>query len=500
MSDNVKLLKLEKNSKLTIFREKRIEIPDNIESKAQIKIDDKTVSGRIKNLSEFGARLLLPTHSLLLRANTTISHITLELDGHKIFEGSCKIVDDKNFGKMLSVGIFLKSNFINLENVKSILTTNDKKDYFLKQSKALDLAEHIEADFKVLCADLIHLFTTIKESLNHEHTIIKAMAKNDSFYNSMIDHTTDLAMALYADKIRGFFEKFQAVVNNFNPQEHALHKSYFRSIFHPILLGAPFVRRAYEKPLGYAGDYGLMLMFYEYGNIGNDLFDKFIHKYACNEPSAVANQNRVKFLSTLLTKNLIAKESSKDRIKITSVACGPAMEIRLTLENLVNYSTDKSLDIILLDQEAEALDYSQKKIKSVTHGSENVSCVPIQEDAVLGIIKKSNFTKILDDSEAIVCAGLFDYLSDRVSKKMIERLYEKLAPGGTLLIGNVSDTSPDRFSMNYLMEWNLFLRSPEDLKNLVPESIKKAESRFEVIQEPLGINLFLSITKNGNAD
>lgn len=496
MSNSAKMNQVESDTKINIFREKRIEIPENIESKVIIEIDHTEMVGKVKNISEFGVRVLFSNPSILLTTNTNINIISVDLDGTLIYKGSCKIVDDKESDGILSAGFFLKGSQINLENVKSLLTINDKKDSFLKQNEALDLAEHIQTEFKVLCSDLVHLFTKIRETLDHEDKKIKLIKDNKDFYDSIVEHTTELAMALFADKIRKSFEKFENVVKDFDSSQHLIHKTYFRSIFHPILLNTPFVQRAYEKPLGYAGDYGLMLMFYEFNNMGNSLFDQFIHKYACNEPSAVANQNRVKFLSTLLATDIIKAKTTNQNFKITSVACGPAMEMRLTIEKLLANGFDKKIDLILLDQESEALDYSQKKIKLAANGSENIKCIPIKDDAVMGIIKKANFSRLLDNSNAIVSAGLFDYLSDRVSTKMIERLYEKLIPGGILLIGNVSDISPDRFSMNYLMEWNLFLRSPECLKKLVPKTIIEQGAKVEVIHEPLGINLFLRIKKD----
>ena len=71
-----------------------------------------------------------------------------------------------------------------------------------------------------------------------------------------------------------------------------------------------------------------------------------------------------------------------------------------------------------------------------------------------------------------------------------------LAPGGTIMIGNVSINNPDKFSMDYFTEWNLILRSPQDLTNLVPSHISQLPGvKIEVASESLGINLFLKVTK-----
>lgn len=491
-----KVIDINNDKKISIFREKRIEIPGSLNSKVVIQVGVDQIVGKLKNVSEFGIRAIFDSASIELYANMKLDEIQLYVEDKIIYKGPAKVVNDSAEGKSIAIGLFLQGNPISLDNVKALMMTFDGRDFMVKSQNEFEVSHHVTNQFKVLCADLVHLFTNIKTILSEEESKIEKNYDKKEFYASLIEHATDMGMALYADKIRSLFASFQKEVENYSAEEHLVHKIYFRSIFHPLLLTAPFVKRAFEKPLGYAGDYGLMLMFYEYDNLGESLFDKFIHKYSCNEPSAVANQNRVKFLSSLLVDRLIPKRSKSESVKICSVACGPAMEIRLALEKLDKTKELTQMEIVLIDQEERALDYSQKKIKEIIKKSDKIKCIPLQEDAVLGVIKKANYTRLMDDSDVIVSAGLFDYLSDRVSAKMIERLYDNLKPGGVLIIGNVSNVSPDRFSMNYLMEWNLFLRSPDDLKNLVPVSIVENGAEVNIIQEPLGINLFLTVRKN----
>ena len=67
-----------------------------------------------------------------------------------------------------------------------------------------------------------------------------------------------------------------------------------------------------------------------------------------------------------------------------------------------------------------------------------------------------------------------------------------------MLIGNVSTDNPDTFPMKYFMEWVLVLRSPEDLLRLAPKTqIATKVAKAEVIEEPLGLNLFLKVEHIG---
>jgi extracellular factor (EF) 3-hydroxypalmitic acid methyl ester biosynthesis protein len=143
------------------------------------------------------------------------------------------------------------------------------------------------------------------------------------------------------------------------------------------------------------------------------------------------------------------------------------------------------------------LKHVQKRLRKIQ--SERLRDVEISllaEDAVLGIIRGRDFTKEIEGSDVIVCAGLFDYLSDRVASKLIDALLQKLRPGGTLYIGNVSSAIPDVFTMSYFMEWNLVLRDERQLLNLVSEQARhEFNLKCEVVSEALGLNLFLKVKK-----
>ena len=83
-----------------------------------------------------------------------------------------------------------------------------------------------------------------------------------------------------------------------------------------------------------------------------------------------------------------------------------------------------------------------------------------------------------------------------MAKKLVSALINLLGTGGTLFIGNVSKKNPDRFSMNYFMEWNLVLRDEADMLNLVDTHNEFSEKvKCEVVSESLGLNLFLKVTK-----
>ena len=62
------------------------------------------------------------------------------------------------------------------------------------------------------------------------------------------------------------------------------------------------------------------------------------------------------------------------------------------------------------------------------------------------------------------------------------------------MIGNFSDTNPDRPYMEVLMEWDLYHRSEEKMILLATEC-QIQEDQIRIGKEEEGVNLFLHIKK-----
>ena len=96
--------------------------------------------------------------------------------------------------------------------------------------------------------------------------------------------------------------------------------------------------------------------------------------------------------------------------------------------------------------------------------------------------------------DLIWSAGLFDYFKGKHFVYLLKKYYEYLNDAGEMIIGNFNVENPSRRSMEIMGDWFLYHRSAEELKDFAIQAGIK-ESKIEVIQEPLGINLFLRVRK-----
>jgi extracellular factor (EF) 3-hydroxypalmitic acid methyl ester biosynthesis protein len=84
-------------------------------------------------------------------------------------------------------------------------------------------------------------------------------------------------------------------------------------------------------------------------------------------------------------------------------------------------------------------------------------------------------------------------LSDRLIKALNSYLYDRLQPGGLLVVGNFAPHNPIRNLMEHTLEWFLIYRDRNQMEALAPE--RAAPDDCIVKSEPSGSNIFLEIRK-----
>jgi extracellular factor (EF) 3-hydroxypalmitic acid methyl ester biosynthesis protein len=104
----------------------------------------------------------------------------------------------------------------------------------------------------------------------------------------------------------------------------------------------------------------------------------------------------------------------------------------------------------------------------------------------------------LGSYDMVYCAGLFDYMSDRICKRLMNIFYDLLSPAGLLIATNVDASKPFRHSMEFLLEWHLICRGEAQLAALNPD--KAPPGSFSVTHEATGVNIFIEVRRrNGTA-
>jgi len=156
---------------------------------------------------------------------------------------------------------------------------------------------------------------------------------------------------------------------------------------------------------------------------------------------------------------------------------------------------------VLVDFNEEALRHAQTALEqTAAQNQRNLSAQYVRK-SVQQILKEAGRTveRPVDQCyDLVYCAGLFDYLSDAVCRRIMGVLYDWLAPGGLLLTTNVDPRNPLRNGMEHLLDWHLIYRNARQLYDLRPPQAPAGEAT--VRSDVTGVNLFLEVRKPGDAE
>ncbi len=262
------------------------------------------------------------------------------------------------------------------------------------------------------------------------------------------------------------------------------HRSFAQAALHPLMLRAPFVFRTYTKPLGYAGDYQMVRQIMEDPRQGPSTYFQIVNTAFLKAPAAAAHRNRIDILVIFL-KDLADKAHQAGRpFTVLNVGCGPAYEIQKFLRE---YPEPEWLKFELVDFSDETLAWTKNEIESILAGNRKKAEIKYVHDSVHDLLKRRlNADVSLQTFDAVYCAGLFDYLSDKVCARLLKYFAMRTRSGGKLLVTNVHERNPEKLFMGHLLEWYLIYRDEARMESLLPENA--VQKRLYV--DHTGVNVF----------
>jgi hypothetical protein len=218
-----------------------------------------------------------------------------------------------------------------------------------------------------------------------------------------------------------------------------------RHPLHALLLQDPYTARAFHKPRGYAGD-AEMLDFVYSGTApeGTTAAGRAIFRATTRSP----NGRSVLHRRDLLAERLDEVAGSVPRPKVLALACGHLREAQRSQA----VAAGEVGEFYALDQDAHSLAVVERE--QAAHG---VRPVLASVGAVLR--GRPEFTGF----HFAYAAGLFDYLGDGLAERLVQAMFDMLAPGGRLLVANFTPDNHGRGYMECAMDWHLICRDETDL-------------------------------------
>jgi len=297
--------------------------------------------------------------------------------------------------------------------------------------------------------------------------------------------------------VASWFSRFDEIRDEVDDELRPVHRAFARRLLHPLVLCSPFVYRTFHKPLGYAGDYEMVNMILRDPYEGASLFAKIVNVCFLKNPPAEAHRNRIKHLRSRLSEELRRVQKLGRRARIFDLGCGPAKEIQdfMRTDDLSDLA-----DFTLLDFNDETLEHAGALLGNMRSSHKRETGFQFVKKSVHQILKEAprpGQELKPGTYDLVYCAGLFDYMSDRICKRLMNIFYDLLAPGGLLIATNVDASKPFRHSMEFLLEWHLICRNQPQLAALNPD--RAPPGSFSVTHEETGVNIFIEVRKpNGD--
>jgi extracellular factor (EF) 3-hydroxypalmitic acid methyl ester biosynthesis protein len=179
--------------------------------------------------------------------------------------------------------------------------------------------------------------------------------------------------------------------------------------------------------------------------------------------------------------------------RVLSLGCGPAQEVQ---RFVAGGDLAQNVDFTLIDFDQETAEYTRATLHGLVHKHGRSTSVQVIRKSVSQILKESGRTierERQNQYDFVYCAGLFDYLSESICRRLSSVLYEWVTPGGLFLSTNVDNSNPRRLTMDYIMDWHLIYRDGAQLAAMRPEPINGAEEA--VVADFTGVNIHYTAKK-----
>jgi extracellular factor (EF) 3-hydroxypalmitic acid methyl ester biosynthesis protein len=277
----------------------------------------------------------------------------------------------------------------------------------------------------------------------------------------------------------GYLGRFNTIADQLPSAKAEIHKEYFRENLRPFLRMSPLMAGIIDKEHGYSGDFETVKQFFQNPYRGDSLFGKMINKFHFSTDTLLAHQERIDFLYDELCKAY--SESSED-FSFLSLGSGPAEEV---LRFVKNNSIKKPTKAALLDGDAYGLADFAERLQYLRTQNLTMNLINMN---ILDIIRKRGNGSVDQAYQVTYCAGLFDYLSKAICRRLVQYMIDRTQEGGTLIVTNVHRSNEMRHYMDYCGGWQIIHRDEGEIQELVPEGYQT-----ELHYDKNRTNIFLKV-------
>lgn len=428
----------------------------------------------------------------IVQLSEVLNDFRIMMNDRVVYSGRAVIANLVNTGIMLICEASLSDDgWIDIDILSPAQNKTRLLEDFAEFLRETEKNYHVLPDFKLVVADMHTLLSDLRRWMEQVELGVRSLPSGDRIQTER--ETIKKLEEPILPAIAPLLQRFEGTASSISQELQPLHRSYIKRQIHPLVLCSPFIYRTFQKPLGYAGDYEMVSMMLRDPYEGSSMFAKILNRLFLDTAPVVAHRNRIVYLKQRLHDETERMAKQGKVARIFNLGCGPAQEVQ-------NYLIDDPLsdnsDFLLLDFNDETITNTSRDLEGLRTRHRRRTGIKLEKRSVHQILKESARTGAGFEPgsyDFVYCAGLFDYLSDRICRRLLEVFYDLVAPGGLLVATNVDISNPSRNWMEYVLEWHLVYRNKEQFIKIAPD--KAPPDAIEVKADATGVNIFLEVRK-----
>ncbi len=268
------------------------------------------------------------------------------------------------------------------------------------------------------------------------------------------------------DSYQGDWEKFASAGAMTHSLKEVIHQD-------------PMSRRSFEKPRGYPGDAVLLDYIYRIrSDSETPAIGRVVNEYALNRPAACAVRHRRDWLAYAIDRTV---DHCGVGSRVMSIACGHLREAELSAAVTQNWLSE----LVAIDADTKSLEVAAAANPAVVK--------PVHMSVGRLLARASKFGKF----HFVYSAGLYDYLEDRIARKLTRCMFDMLEPGGRLMFSNFLPQVQDAGYMESYMGWRLIYRDLKALEGLVADIPSGEMGELKVYEDPYSAIGYLEVSRAG---
>jgi hypothetical protein len=381
--------------------------------------------------------------------------VAFQQSGLSIFEGRAKVRRTENTVFGSKVAFSLENSYIDFDrllsrSVQAQIAANG--NFISGERSAL-----VPAEYRAFCSDVLGLLRSYRALLDENVHLA------DSFsYVFDSEGAYEACESRLIEQWRTLWFRGNAIVRSVmdHRERREATKEFTELVLTPEFSAGAIWDRSYVKPLGYPGDFRIMNQVYDWERAGTNVYQQLVHRLGLEVAECI--QTRMEVVRSQIAEVIRGRGQGRPA-RILSLGSGPAREIETFLTG--PHARAGRSEFTLVDQETQALSFAYDR--AYPHvldlgGLSRVQCLNI---SFTDILRGNGGLQNVVPQDMIYSVGLLDYLTDRRSRMLVQRLYDALAPGGLLIIGNMNETPlSNLWPMEFISDWTLQYRGDAEMR------------------------------------